>query len=398
MASFQRYVVCIILLVTTLLFADCHVSASPQATAAHSWSTRGDEIVHLVRDNFYDRATAQNWATKQKGYAATIRSESAFVAATQKALAELHASHTAYYTRQQSEYYGLISIFGGILKIKPVLRESPGADFTTDHFVRVVFAGGPAAQAGLRRGDKILQADGKPFDPVVSFQGKADQPVRLNVERTAGKTPFTITITPRRINAGQEWLEAQQKGTRLVTRHGKSVVYVPFFCGAGEQYQTALEEALTTRFANADALVLDFRNGWGGCDPRMINLFSRAPALLEYTDREGKHPHYDSQWRKPVILLINGGSRSGKEVVAHSLQREKRGTLVGERTAGAVLAGRCFALSDGSLLYLAVTDVRVDGTRLEGKGVTPDVSVADMLPYANGADAQWEQAIETATQ
>jgi hypothetical protein len=39
---------------------------------------------------------------------------------------------------------------------------------------------------------------------------------------------------------------------------------------------------------------------------------------------------------------------------------------VGERTAGAVLAGRCFLLSDRSLLYLAVAGIRGDGERLEG--------------------------------
>ena len=105
----------------------------------------------------------------------------------------------------------------------------------------------------------------------------------------------------------------------------------------------------------------------------------------------------DGQWRKPVFVLINGGSRSGKEIVAYSIRKHRLGTLVGQRTAGAVLGGRCFHLSDHSLLYLAVNDVRVDGERLEGRGVEPDVVVPDALLYADGADPQLEKALELAT-
>jgi carboxyl-terminal processing protease len=52
-------------------------------------------------------------------------------------------------------------------------------------------------------------------------------------------------------------------------------------------------------------------------------------------------------------------------------------------------------MQDGSLLYLAVADVLVDGERLEGKGVTPDISVSFPLAYAQGADPQKAQAIAT---
>jgi carboxyl-terminal processing protease len=94
--------------------------------------------------------------------------------------------------------------------------------------------------------------------------------------------------------------------------------------------------------------------------------------------------------------LIDGGSRSGKEVVARALQRHRRATLVGERTAGAVLAGQPFLLADGSLLFLAVQDIRVDGEKLEGVGVSPDVPLAADLPYAAGEDPQLEKALDVA--
>lgn len=106
----------------------------------------------------------------------------------------------------------------------------------------------------------------------------------------------------------------------------------------------------------------------------------------------------DGIWRKPLYVLINGGSRSGKEVVAYGLKQSHRGPLIGENTAGAVLAGSPFLLSDRSLLYLAVMDVRVDGKRLEGVGVAPDIPVQDSLPYAAGADPQLEKALTLAAE
>ena len=105
---------------------------------------------------------------------------------------------------------------------------------------------------------------------------------------------------------------------------------------------------------------------------------------------------FDSQWRGALYILINGGTRSGKEAVSYALQRHRRAILVGTRTAGAAMGGRCFLLSDRSLLYMAVTDFRVDGERLEGVGVPPDVQVPDTLDYAAGADPQWDKALALA--
>ncbi|MEA2601583.1 MAG: carboxyl-terminal processing protease [Acidobacteriota bacterium] len=61
-----------------------------------------------------------------------------------------------------------------------------------------------------------------------------------------------------------------------------------------------------------------------------------------------------------------------------------------------MLAGQPFLLTDGSLLFLAVEDVRIDGERLEGVGVQPDVAVPAPLPYADGADPQLERALDVA--
>jgi carboxyl-terminal processing protease len=205
-----------------------------------------------------------------------------------------------------------------------------------------------------------------------------------------------LVVTPRKIDPRHDWLEAQKLGSRVTEVRGKKVAYMPFFSAAGERHQDLLREEIVGRFADADALILDFRNGWGGANPSFVNLFSKVPPRLEYIGRDGTRRPYDAQWRKPLFVLINEGSTSGKEVVAFAIKKYRLGQLVGQRTAGAVLAGSVFLLGDKTLLYLAVSDVVVDGERLEGRGVAPDVEVHDFLPFARGNDPQLEKAIQLA--
>ena len=93
-------------------------------------------------------------------------------------------------------------------------------------------------------------------------------------------------------------------------------------------------------------------------------------------------------------MLVNGGTRSGKEILAHGMKAQHFGEVIGTRTAGAVLAGRAFILSDNSLLLLAVANVTVDGERLEGVGVEPTIEVTQPVEYSAGQDAQLDRAVE----
>jgi carboxyl-terminal processing protease len=81
-------------------------------------------------------------------------------------------------------------------------------------------------------------------------------------------------------------------------------------------------------------------------------------------------------------------------MIAYYFKRARRGSIVGTRTAGEVMAGRPFVLKDGSLLYLAVGEVLIEGRRAEGNGVTPDVEVPFTTEYAQGKDPQKERAVE----
>jgi carboxyl-terminal processing protease len=384
------------LVLLVVLSALCCLLPSYAQGQSENFRGLGQQIGELVRENFYDSKRASAWASTYTNYADETDSLIAFAGLTKRALAELKTSHTDFYTPSDVEYYGLLSIFSEALGAEAVEFESIGADFTRDHFVRVVFAGGPAAQAGLRRGDKVLRVDGKDFDPVASFHGKGGQHVILTVERAPGQGAIELVATGRKANPKNEWLEAQKLGSKIIERAGKSIAYVPMFSCTGEEYASALQETIFQKFRDAVALILDFRDGWGGCSPNFVNLFSILPAVQIYTDRNGRQRSGDAQWRKPLYVLINSGTRSGKEVVAFTLKKHKLGMLIGERTAGAVMGGRCFLLPGNFLLYLATLDVLNDGQRLEGQGVAPDVEVPAALPFADGIDPQLEKALEIA--
>lgn len=370
------------------------LSLTPQPA---DFGAEGDEIVRLVREKFYDARTAEAWADKHAGYGEAIADGQQFASRTREILAELKASHTAFYTDRDVQFYGLSAIFGHLSERPAPEYPSIGADVTPAGFVRVVFAGGPADIAGLRRGDRVLKADGLPFQPVKSFEGRMGQAVELTVQRKAEEAPIFISVRARMVNAKKEWASAQASGTRIIRQGGKSIGYVPMFSCAGDEYQDLLQQSFSRELAEADALVIDFRNGWGGCSPGFINLFNRQTPVLTMIARNGQRSRSIAQWNKPLFVLINEGSKSGKEIVAYSVRKHKIGTLVGERTGGAVLAGRLFPVSYGNILYLATADVEVDGERLEGRGVEPDVEVRDMLEFANGRDPQLEKALELAS-
>lgn len=356
------------LLATLLLFA------SPDL------STLGQELVGLVRDRFMDAQKAASWAERHAGYAEGIEDRAAFRDETRRILAELETSHTQYYIPGDPGYHDLLAIFEPVLERDP-RTESLGLA-TADGFVVRALAGGPAARAGLRRGDRIVSQRKEGAETVLEVQSRRDGPSR------------TLRLTPRLVSPKEEWLEDQRAASRVIDHKARRIAYAPLWSCAGNEHQELLEEALQGDFAEADALVIDFRGGWGGCNPAFVQLFDPAAPDLTRIDRDGRKTTFSPSWRKPLAILIDGGTRSGKEVVSRALQRHKRALLVGERTAGAVVAGQVNLLSDGSLLFLAVQDIVVDGERLEGVGVKPDAQVPAGLEYAEGRDPQLERALE----
>jgi C-terminal processing protease CtpA/Prc len=143
------------------------------------------------------------------------------------------------------------------------------------------------------------------------------------------------------------------------------------------------------------ALVIDLRGDPGGSVSTLLRL---AGGLVGADTFGVRHERTKSEpirtdasgprFTGTVVAVVDAQSGSAAEVLAYLLQMRKRGTLVGDRTAGAVMEARGYPHRVGTevvaFYYMQVTVadlVFADGTRLEGRGVIPDEIV---LP--SGAD------------
>lgn len=367
-----------------------------------------DEAARLVRDNFYDpQLRGKDWdaviARHKPRYlsATTDKERSDTINAM---LAELDASHMIYATADEPAYYQLVDIFryglrDNIKKHFPNGVSYPGIGIFTREiegrtFVTGVLAGLAADKAGLKTGDEILTIEGAPFQPVQSFRDKVGSAITLSVRRERGGPISVIELRPERIEPGKAFRAAMRESARIIEANGKRIGYIHVWSYAGNDYQDILEEELASgKLKDADALIWDLRDGWGGASPEYLDLFNARAPDMTFTKRSGETDFASFKWRKPVAMLVNGGTRSGKEVLAYGFKKYGYGEVIGTRTAGALLAGRGFLLSDGSFLMVAVNDVAVDGERLEAKGVAPTIEVPLEVPYSGGADPQLDKAV-----
>lgn len=372
-----------------------------------------EQVWQTVQENFYDpKFNGVNWQAMRQKYrpqAEKAQSTEALSGVVNQMLAELKTSHTRFYTQAEPAYYQLAGIFKASIqdKLKPFLA-SGKLEYTDigiyteeidgNPFIKAILDGSPAAKAKLLVGDRIISVDGQPFQPIASFANKANQSVNVKIQRTADPASVQeISVTPQSIDPTRQFVDAMKASVETIQRNGQKIGYVHIWSYAGDVYQEQLEEELTAgRLQDVDALIWDVRDGWGGASPSYLSLFTASVPTVTLVRRDGKQDQFDGQWRKPVVMLVNQGSRSGKEILAYGFRKYRVGTIVGSKTAGAVVAGRAFIMKDGSLLYLAVADVQVDGERLEGKGVAPDVEVPRAIAYSQGADPQKEQAIQVA--
>jgi carboxyl-terminal processing protease len=409
----------VLAIVLSLAGAGTSVASTPATPADTSAQVRAngyeavlDEVWRTVRDRFYDpRLGGLDWASTRERYApqaAAAESDDALSEVINAMLAELHASHTELYTPAEPAYYQLADIFAGALRHRGLERVFPGgkitypgigiftrADPAGHTFVTGVIGDAPAQRAGLLVGDEIVSADGAPFSPVLSFRNKIGSPVVLSIRRQAGGAVEPVAVTPAELQPHEMFLQGLKASARLIpTENGMHIGYVHVWSYASDAYQEALEQLLGEgALKDADALVLDLREGWGGAVPDYLDLFNNRAPTMQVRDRDGRTRLDNVKWRRPAAMLVNERSRSGKEVLAYGFEKYRLGAVIGSHTSGAVLAATAFLMSNGDLLLLAVDDVRVDGERLEGIGVDPTIAVPFDSQYSAGRDPQLDRAV-----
>ena len=203
------------------------------------------------------------------------------------------------------------------------------------------FAGTPAAEAGLRKGDVILAID----DSVMT--DKDVQHVSSHLKGDAGTT-FVLKIM--RPSTGKEMrlrITRRAVETPTITYYGLNkdgIGYLnltSFTEGCAKDVRRAFIEM---KNEGMKGFVLDLRGNGGGSLPeavQIVNMFVPKGLTLVKTRGKLKRANHDYTTTvepidtvMPVVVLVNGESASASEITAGSLQDLDRAVILGTRTYG----------------------------------------------------------------
>jgi carboxyl-terminal processing protease len=305
-----------------------------------------------------------------------------------------------------------------------------------DLLVTSIEPGSPAAAAGVRTGWRVVAVDGRPLSDVVDALD-AGAPERLRaVEAWRGAqarlrgpvgsaagiafedgSGATVTLSvPRRQESGEPvtignlpTMYVRVDASQRRTAAGRVAALIGFnvwMPAVDARVQRAMDD-----FRSSDAIVLDLRGNPGGLAAMIMGISGhfvaeRTPlGVMKTRDAELKfvaNPRFASAagtrvdvFAGPVAILVDGMSGSATECFAGGMQAIGRARVFGQTTMGQALPALFDKLPNGDLLIHAYGDfVTADGTRLEGRGVVPDVVVPlrreDLLA---GRDAPLEAAL-----
>jgi len=204
------------------------------------------------------------------------------------------------------------------------------------------YEGFPAAKAGIRAGDVILEVDGVPTREMeiekVSdrLKGKPGTELTLVIERYGEEKAIDVTLIREKISI----LNVPYYG---MVAPGTGYIRISnFTTGASKEVESALKELKKEHELNS--LVLDLRSNPGGLlieAVRICDLFVDKGELIVST--RGKMKQWDSDYSTsrepldkdiPLVVMVNRGSASAAEIVAGALQDLDRAVVVGQRTFG----------------------------------------------------------------
>jgi carboxyl-terminal processing protease len=374
-----------------------------------------DAVVKATAEHFQDadRLRAIEWERLVASHRSAVIEARTITQAAERInelLARLETSHTAVFTPDHVEYFILLDVFRDQRNMKDLLAERFGNHqvsyegigiFTVvidgRHFIDGVVEGGPAASAGLKFGDEIVAVDGAPFAPISSFIGKADQKAQVSVRRLKDGPLDTIEIAVERIAPLASFRRALTSSMRVETLNGKRIGYVHVWAARGPEIAKLFRDTIQKDFQPPiDGLIVDLRGRIGGDIPTTQGYLDavapRGPLITSHT-RRGVFPAPIS-YRNRAVLLTDHHTRSAAEIFAHTWKREQIGPIIGTSTARAVSASRLYPLPGGAVLQLAVADLNIDGERLEGVGVSPDIEVERPIAFAAGADPVLAQGLQ----
>lgn len=214
------------------------------------------------------------------------------------------------------------------------------------------FEGKPAAKAGLKIGDAILDIDGQDMTtcPVTEGQtvgaalstyvsshlkGQPGTSINVRVQRPGEKKPLVLKVVREKI---------QMDAVPYYGMVNDSVGYIALNSFTDKCAADVKKAFLELKKEGATSLVFDLRQNGGGIleeAVQIVNMFVPKGKVIVST--KGKVKQWDRTYRTtiepmdlniPLVVLVDKGSASASEIVAGSLQDLDRALLLGERTFG----------------------------------------------------------------
>lgn len=294
-------------------------------------------------------------------------------------------------------------------------------------FVVRVLSGSDAEKKGLKVGDQIIAVDEHPVSRKTLwrihyiYDVLQPQPgLRLTLSDAAGRqrqlevmakfreSPVVKYFLHQGINQyvrdrddARHSMRARyfEKGDDLL------VVKIPVF-----GFSAGGVDEILGKMKKHKGVVLDLRGNPGGftdtLDRLLGGIFENDLKIYDRVGRDSTKPvsatgrHHDAFIGR-LAVLIDSESKSASEVFARAVQLEKRGFIVGDRSAGMVMEAKYHrheaSVGAGVFYGAEVTDAELlmaDGKTLEHIGVEPDVAI---LPTAGDVANNRDVAMATAT-
>lgn len=255
--------------------------------------------------------------------------------------------------------------------------------------VQGVISGGPAEEAGVLAGDKIVTVDdsvftGKDLTSDVAMRrlkGPEGTEVKLGIMRYGEKKLREIVVTRGEIpmnSVTAAYMLDESTGYIKLKNFGENTYY---------EMLVALAQLSQDEFQQ---LVIDLRGNTGGylqSAVQIANEFLPRNKLIVYTEgRNSPREDYRSDGRGsyqqiPLVVLIDEVSASATEILAGAIQDNDRGTIIGRRSFGKGLVQKPIEFGDGSVMRLTIARYYTPSGRCIQK------------PYSSGADKDYEDDI-----
>jgi carboxyl-terminal processing protease len=248
-------------------------------------------------------------------------------------------------------------------------------------FIVTPYEDTPAFYAGLLPKDQIVAVDGLPTSGMRTtevakmIRGEKGTGVTLRILREGWQSPRDITLI-RDIISYQTIKSAQLEP-------GFGYIRIINFLGSTDiDFANALKQL---NAQNQKGLIIDLRNNPGGLLDQSLGIanFLLSRGVIAKTDGRVKSDNKVYYARSstlsssyPIVVLINGGSASGSEVLAAALNSNKKAILIGERSFGKGFIQTIFpTLSGGAIRITTSMLLTPDGKQIQDIGINPDLNM-----------------------